>query len=454
MMIVTAWLAYCALIAAVLTAGAAAWESAARWSGRPARWGWVAALAGTATLPWLLRLVPEGAWVEALPEAAAVLRLDPLLLDTAVSTGSWSAQRIGLTVWLAMSIAVLCVAGLLVYRLVHARREWRVAEMDGSQVLVADDIGPALVGVRRPMVVVPAWVLELDAELRGLLLHHERAHAAAGDQRMLFAGLVLVAAMPWNPIVWFQLLRMRNAIELDCDARVLAAGADPERYGSLLLEVGRRRGAHTLVMTTFAEPRMFLEQRIRRIAQWPPERSHGRAALFALSALLLFATALSARDPLRARQSADDTATAVTAEIPASAALLAAIDTPPRDPTFTPMTVRPELLNRADVGSALERNYPPLLRDAGIDGRADVWFYLDSLGVVQRTLIGETSGYPALDSAALAVARVMRFSPAYNREKRTAVWVEIPIVFTLPSRDDADSSSSRPSDPPAPDGPA
>src|SRR5690606_36406073 len=98
--------------------------------------------------------------------------------------------------------------------------------------------------------VVPAWVLELDAELRGLLLRHERAHAAAGDPRVLLAGLFLVAAMPWNPIVWLQLIRLRNAIELDCDARVLSAGADPERYGSLLIEVGRRRSAHALVLTT------------------------------------------------------------------------------------------------------------------------------------------------------------------------------------------------------------
>ena len=35
-------------------------------------------------------------------------------------------------------------------------------------------------------------------------------------------------------------------------------------------------------------------------------------------------------------------------------------------PRFTPFTVRPELRNRAEIARALERNYPPLLRDAGI----------------------------------------------------------------------------------------
>src|SRR5690606_37970664 len=59
MMIVVAWAVYCVLIAALLTLGAAAWERSARWSGGAARWGWLAAAAGSVTLPWLVRLVPE-----------------------------------------------------------------------------------------------------------------------------------------------------------------------------------------------------------------------------------------------------------------------------------------------------------------------------------------------------------------------------------------------------------
>jgi periplasmic protein TonB len=99
-------------------------------------------------------------------------------------------------------------------------------------------------------------------------------------------------------------------------------------------------------------------------------------------------------------------------------------------PTFTPMTVRPELQNHSEVQRALVRTYPPLLRDAGIGGRPIVWFFIDENGRVLRTLLSETSGYDALDNAALAVAEMMRFSPALNRDKRVQVWVEIPVVFT------------------------
>lgn len=99
-------------------------------------------------------------------------------------------------------------------------------------------------------------------------------------------------------------------------------------------------------------------------------------------------------------------------------------------PRFTPFTVRPELRNRAEVARALERNYPPLLRDAGIGGETLVWFFIDENGRVQRTQINKSSGYDALDQAALTVAEQMEFSPALNRDKKVPVWVAIPIVFS------------------------
>jgi periplasmic protein TonB len=101
-----------------------------------------------------------------------------------------------------------------------------------------------------------------------------------------------------------------------------------------------------------------------------------------------------------------------------------------RAPVFTPMTVRPELRNQREVQNALVRNYPPLLRDAGIGGTPVVWFFIDENGRVLRTQLSQSSGYAALDEAAINVAQVMQFSPALNRDRRVQVWVEIPIVFS------------------------
>jgi protein TonB len=99
-------------------------------------------------------------------------------------------------------------------------------------------------------------------------------------------------------------------------------------------------------------------------------------------------------------------------------------------PVFVPMTVAPELKNREEVARALERNYPPLLRDAGIGGEVNVWILIDEKGQVMKTQVHTASGYVALDEAALKVANIMKFSPAQNRDLTVKVWVSLPIKFT------------------------
>jgi len=99
-------------------------------------------------------------------------------------------------------------------------------------------------------------------------------------------------------------------------------------------------------------------------------------------------------------------------------------------PTFTPFTVRPDIRNRLELQRALEREYPPLLRDAGIGGTVQVWFFIDEEGKVQNTLVNESSGHKALDDAALNVASIIQFSPALNRDKAVPVWISLPINFT------------------------
>jgi protein TonB len=100
-------------------------------------------------------------------------------------------------------------------------------------------------------------------------------------------------------------------------------------------------------------------------------------------------------------------------------------------PTFTPFTVAPSILNRSEVVRAMTREYPPLLRDAGIGGTVRVYFFIDEQGSVQDFRIDQTSGHQALDNAALSVADVYRFSAAVNRDKVVPVWVSFPITFQV-----------------------
>jgi len=48
---------------------------------------------------------------------------------------------------------------------------------------------------------------------------------------------------------------------------------------------------------------------------------------------------------------------------------------------------------------------------------------------VRKAQVSTSSGYSALDDAALRVAALMRFTPARNRDEMVEVWVSIPIKF-------------------------
>jgi TonB family protein len=100
-------------------------------------------------------------------------------------------------------------------------------------------------------------------------------------------------------------------------------------------------------------------------------------------------------------------------------------------PTFTPFTVAPFLRNSEQVTRTLAREYPPQLRSAAVGGRVLLWLFIDASGHVERTVLKTSSGFSALDEAAMRVALTMEFSPALNRDRRVPVWVAVPVDFEV-----------------------
>ena len=98
-------------------------------------------------------------------------------------------------------------------------------------------------------------------------------------------------------------------------------------------------------------------------------------------------------------------------------------------PQFTPFEVAPVLSNRGEMEQALMREYPPVLRDAGIGGTVALHFHISETGEVLETVLAESSGHAAMDEAAGKVATVMKFTPAQNLDKTVPVWVSINITF-------------------------
>ncbi|MGH7541197.1 MAG: M56 family metallopeptidase, partial [Gemmatimonadota bacterium] len=261
------WIVYCLTISALLGIAALAAERALGHYRRPVRWAWAGAIGGSALLPLAAWLVPQ--LVRGVSET---LPMRTVSLDALAALGagsgagdagplSWlpSADALLAGVWIASVLGFGAYVAVAYGRLRREMRTWIAGDVLGSVVLLSPDRGPAVVGVARGVIVFPRWITELADELLRLVFLHEREHREAGDHRLFAGALIAVLAMPWNPVLWWQLRRLRLAIEYDCDRRVIARGVAPRAYGDALLAVGSRIGRLPLA-AGFAEHRPAVER--------------------------------------------------------------------------------------------------------------------------------------------------------------------------------------------------
>ena len=215
-------------ITALLGAAAHLLESVLRGRGRPGRWAWATALLGAIALQAWALLV-ENRQPVALPalglsEVAAQVALSDWLNVMTVQMPS-VPERVDTYVgalWLMASLVL--VVGLIggFCRLNRRARTWPRHKVAGHDVLISDNFGPALLGVRSPRIVLPRSLLDQGHEAVALVCMHEAKHREARDTWLLAAAAFTVAILPWNAALWWQLMRLRAAIELDCDNRVVA----------------------------------------------------------------------------------------------------------------------------------------------------------------------------------------------------------------------------------------
>ena len=236
----------------------------------------------------------------------------------------WSATTIGgvldrapvavhvavAAVWPLSTLLVLIAFGVSYrrHRAELARAE--LHDIDGVAVSVTEALGPAVIGVRDPRIVVPAWLLERSAQEQRLVITHEQSHIAAGDPLLLLSACIAVALMPWNPLAWFALARLRLAIELDCDRRVLGTGASTRQYGQLLIELsshvprfmhrGVARTPLALTSPAFSYHASHLERRLITMTARPSQFVRSRRAASGLLAAVALLAACEAQLPTAA----------------------------------------------------------------------------------------------------------------------------------------------------------
>ena len=308
---------YVVIVGAFL--GAAAWSAerilaSLRW---PRRGAWLAAVLLSVGLPaWHLpQAVPDQSPVQ-LP-AAQLQRAFPLERPTAASAHSshtpspraplllrarlarpfWSTQvrvRVRLALLVSWGLLSLLLLGRMLIGTLALRRRTRestIADLDGAAVSLTDDLGPAVLGLWQPRILVPRWLLEAPAEQRAAALAHEREHLRAHDARWLALGRLLVSLLPWNVPLWWLFRRLRQAIEVDCDARVVRGGLAATAYGKSLLAIATRAPAVAGPAVGLFERRSQLGQRVRILVR--PTRRWWRWAALPLYALT-FTAALAA----------------------------------------------------------------------------------------------------------------------------------------------------------------
>jgi len=495
--------------------GLAAWafERAVRVVAFPTRWIWAAAMAGSLgyTLAAVLRPTTSSHPLGTVVATPLDVLLIPVI-GSITRLADTSPAGIGLepllgAAWVVLTLAVTAVLLRAHVRLRSDRSTWTPAELDGRDVLVSEDLGPGVVGWIRSVIVMPRWAFVMPPEERELMLQHEGEHCHAGDTRLAGLALLLLTLLPWNLPLWWQVHRLRVAIEIDCDHRVLHRSADVKRYARLLVEIGARGTAARLSALAFARPIPSIERRILAMTDPRDPRYIRTVGLTLLAALLVVASCQveqlsinieveqppttvateqitvdargqmtpdaradaidraedilraridefgveepaveEVREPVEASQVVDELRDLIEELREASRQEPRQDQAEPEEdgpedvaaiqagPVFTPMTVRPDLLNRREVQQALMTLYPPILRDAGVGGSVVVWFLVSEEGTVLDRRISESSGHMPLDEAALEVADVFRFTPATNRGEPVPVWIKLPITFQVQTR--------------------
>lgn len=417
------WMLYAALLGAVVALAADRMAGLLRHRGRPERGVWAAALMAAVVLPFALPFMPRlgksAVGVVVLPGLTVGSGRPEVVDATVLSLGDW--------LLLAWGVAIL-VMGLQLWR--STRRLRRI--VGGGELLRTWPVeirstpgtGPAVAGLRRPVLLLPSGLGALHRSERRWILRHEFEHIRAGDPGLIWLALAARCLMPWNPATWFLGRRLREGLEFDCDRRVLSRRPDPRSYVETLLSLTASQAGPALPAAAFREPLVSLKRRF--FAMTTPRRALDPRTL-ALAATLAATGWVAACEysptyliPEAGQAEAPEQGN--TVQIPDPSRIS-------ENPTFTPFTVAPRIINREEVISALERDYPPLLRDAGIGGQVNVWFFINTEGEVEELRIQESSGSEALDEAAIRVAATIRFTSALNRETPVPVWVAFPITF-------------------------
>lgn len=239
----------------------------------------------------------------------------------------WAGGAILFAVWVAGSHLQLarrigrdrCEADTETDGLLDACRE----QMDlprHVRIILTDAVtGPALMGVLRPRILIPPYLLTALSrdQLRHVLMH-ELAHLKRHDIAVNWLLIVLTALHWFNPLIWFAFHRLRSDREPLRDAMVLRrTDTDANRdYGRTIIRVLEELTRPRLgnpALAGITESRRQMRRRIRLIADFGRRPRKWLAAVGVLTLLFLAAIGLTDAAEPEADIEWSETATFTTA---------------------------------------------------------------------------------------------------------------------------------------------
>jgi TonB family protein len=398
---------------------ATCFDLSARALRRPRRFIWSGGLFAIVVLPLVLPRLP-GLRTLSFPAAAAMAQRLPAIqvLSTGATVLDPPTERRLVLAWILLSALLLVRHAVALRRLGTLRRQWPRVTVDGVMVEVSEDLGPAVVGVRRGGIVVPGWFTTLPDEERRLILAHEWQHLRARDHQLLALARVVAMLIPWHPALWIASRRLRLAVEQDCDARVLEGGASRVAYADTLVSVARRAHARPgIVAPALLEPASSLSRRITTMFAAPARFPRVVSMVSGAAGVMLLALGCITHEPTSAKP------------INARPPLVVTARQEGPDSVFLEYQVQ-EPVRQAAGGMA--PYYPDSLRAAGIEGEVLAQFIVNVDGQADLTTWKVLKAtHEAFARAVYATLPTLRYTPASKDGRVVRQLVQQPFAFAL-----------------------
>jgi TonB family protein len=352
---------------------------------------------------------------------------------------------------LAVTAALLAIwifARARIARAVRGARGMGVHPERRTPIVEHDRVGPVVVGVLRPRIVVPASLARGEPDALAAVLAHEAAHVARRDQ-ILAPVVQLVCLLAWPILpVWIAARRIRALVEVACDERALRGqGIEARRrYGEILVALAEGRPpvrGHLLAPSFVTELRGRLRA-LRARRHW----GAGLQGVAVLAPALALLACSGAGEPV-AEPNGQETTRRPLAEGSATAGEAGRTEARPADVDTARAEVRgsldKEIIRRivrrhvAEVKACYE---PELGNQPELAGRIVVQWTIGATGqVVASDLQSSTMGSPGVEACVVRAVRRWEFPKPLGGG---VVTVSYPFDFTPGSGAPAASAGAPP----------